>query len=93
MRRHAMTAPAMVAKPAARSMDTGAKTFRVSGSGETQEVTADKMIVESDGLTFKDAKGNVVGVFRGYGLSAVCCEHATAQERDPCESVRASDYF
>jgi hypothetical protein len=70
------------------------KTFRVkTGSGQDELVHAAKMEVASDGLTFKDSKGNVVGVFRGYGLSAVADENATAVQRDPCETVKASDFF
>ena len=76
------------------SVDTCDRTFRVDkGSGQTEMVTAAKMIVSNDGLTFEDAKGNVVAVFRGYGLSAVADENATAQQRDACETVRASDFF
>ena len=75
-------------------VNTGGKTFRVkSGSGQDEMVTAATMDVGSDGLTFKDASGNVVAVFRGYGLSAVCDENATAQQQDCCETVRASDFI
>ena len=70
-------------------MDTSAKTFRVSGSGETQEVTADKMIVESDGLTFKDAGGNVVGVFRGYDSRPCAASTPPPQSASPAKALRA----
>jgi hypothetical protein len=79
------------AKPV--SVDTAEKTFRVKNGNQEELVTAAKLDVQSDGLTFKDAKGNVVAVFRGYGLSAVADEHATACQKDPCETVRASDFF
>ena len=75
-------------------MSTNDQTFRVDkGNGKEELVTAAKMEVQDNGLTFKDAKGNVVAVFKGYGLSAVCDENATAKQCDPCETVRASDFF
>ena len=90
-----LTKPATEIKPAKpASMGTGDRTFRVStGGGQTEMVTAAKMEVGNDGLTFKDAKGQVVGVFRGYGLSAVADDSATTQQRDCCETVKASDFF
>ena len=86
--------PMMAPKPAAKtvSLDTE-KTYRVTGSGETQMVTAAKLEIAPDGLTFKDAKGDVVGVFRGYGISAVVDERASAERCDPCETVKAMDYI
>jgi len=70
------------------------KLYRVSrDDGKTELVQAAKMEVAPDSLTFKDANGNVVGVFRGYSLSAVVDERASALQCDPCESVKASDYI
>ena len=93
-RRSIASQPALSHEPKPQRVDMGDKTFRVSkGSGQDEMVNAATMEVQSDGLTFKDAKGSVVAVFRGYGLSAVCDEHCTAQQRDPCDTVRASDFF
>ena len=70
------------------------KTYRVTtGSDKTEMVRAAKMEVQPDGLTFKDGQGQVVGVFRGYGISAVVDERASAMQCDPCEKVKASDYI
>ena len=94
MRRRPLAAPLAAPQAAqATTHDTGDKVFRVSGNGESQTVQAAKMKVEDNGLTFTDAQGNLVGVFRGYGLSAVVEEKATAAQRDPCETVKAMDFI
>ena len=79
------------AKP--KSIECCDKTFRVNSNGKQELVRASKLEIQPDGLTFKDEKGNVVGVFRGYGLSAVVDERATSQQPDPCETVKAMDFI
>ena len=66
MRRRSTDQPAPPCSSPTQSVSTGDKTFRVSGNGKDQNVTAAKMDVTDGGLTFKDSKGNVVATNTGW---------------------------
>jgi hypothetical protein len=86
--------PAAASQPKPVSVATQDRTFRVNTGNDKEElVTAAKMDVQDNGLTFKDSKGQVVAVFRGYGISAVADDSAKKCQGDVCESVKASDFY
>ena len=95
-RRHGKTVPgpAIVGLPKSEPKTHqagGMKTFRVTGgNGGGEQVIEAATVDASDGkMTFKDDKGNLVGIISGYGISAVVDTNARPSCGDPCQSVSA----